>query len=81
MAIDLYDDKGMHKADMVAEHDFEAGWTAKGAVCVAHVRVKENTSLEALGRSCPRLAGKLGVACTEGAARGMGALLFNRSVR
>lgn len=81
MAIDLYDDKGIQNPDMLPAHAFEAGWSAEGAVCVAHVRVKENTSLEALARSCPRLTGKLGVACTEGAARGMGALLFNRSVR
>jgi hypothetical protein len=80
MAIDLYDDKGIQKPDMAPEHAFEAGWTAEGAVCVAHVRVKENTSLEALGRSCPRLAGKLGAVCTEEAARGMRALTFNRSL-
>lgn len=81
MSIDLYDDQGVQSADMAPDQAFEAGWTAEGAVCVAHVRVKENTSLEALGRSCPRLAGRLGAACTEGAARGMGAVIFNRSYR
>ena len=26
--------------------EFEAGWTAEGAACVRHVRVKENISLD-----------------------------------
>ncbi len=79
MAIDLYDDRRIQIADMAADHAFEAGWSAEGAVCVAHVRVKENTSLGALARSCPRLAERLGPSCTEAGARGLGAVLFNRS--
>jgi hypothetical protein len=81
MSIDLYDDQGVQKPDMAPDQAFEAGWTAQGAVCVAHVRVKENTSLDALARACPRLAGRLGAGCTEGAARGLGAVIFNRSYR
>jgi hypothetical protein len=46
---------------------------------VRHVRVRENISLDALAKSCPRLAGKLGEACTEDAARKTGAIVFNRS--
>jgi hypothetical protein len=32
------------------EHDFEAGWDPHGAVCVRHVRVRENVSLDELER-------------------------------
>jgi hypothetical protein len=80
MSIDMYDVFGVQKPDNLAEQDFEAGWGPEGAVCVRHVRVKENTSLDALARSCPRLAAKLGSNCTEEAARASGALLFNRSL-
>jgi hypothetical protein len=59
--------------------EFEAGWTAQGAVCVRHVRVEQNTSLESLAAACPRLKDRLGTTCHEGAARGWGASLFNRS--
>jgi hypothetical protein len=79
MSIDLYDDRRIQVADVAPEHAFEAGWTAAGAVCVAHVRVKENASLAAVSRSCPRLAERIGAACSEAAARGLGAVLFNRS--
>ena len=33
--------------------EFEAGWTAEGAACVRHTRVKENITLEALVAACP----------------------------
>lgn len=79
MSIDLYDDKGIQAADNDPGHAFEAGWTEAGAVCVAHVRVKEHTSLDALARTCPRLAGKLGPTCTDAAARALGGRVFNRS--
>ena len=79
ISIDLYDDRGIQKAENLPAHAFEAGWTEGGAVCVAHVRVTENTSLDTLARSCPRLAGKLGATCTEDSARVLGARLFNRS--
>src|SRR5262249_28455994 len=79
MSIDLYDVFGIQAPDNDAAQDFEAGWGPDGAVCVRHVRVKENTSLDALARSCPRLAARLGADCTEETARGAGALLFNRS--
>jgi hypothetical protein len=81
MSIDLYDERGIQTPDMAAEQAFEAGWTAEGAVCVAHVRVKENAALGALPRACPRLAGRVGAICTEVTARGLGAVLFNRSAR
>src|SRR6266498_887702 len=68
MRIDLYDDAGIQKADNDPVQEFEAGWNAAGAVCVRHVRVKENTSLDALAKSCPRLREHLGPSCTEAGA-------------
>jgi hypothetical protein len=60
---------------------FEAAWGADGAVCVAHPRIAELTSLEALAAKYPRLSTHLGSdACNEAAAmRDPAALLFNRS--
>ena len=81
MRIDLYDDRGIQQADSDPAQEFEAGWTAAGAVCVHHVRVKENISLERLAASCPRLSDRLGTTCTEERARALGALLFVRSPR
>jgi len=79
MMIDKFDDRNIQTADNLPDQAFEAGWTAAGAVCVAHVRVKDNTSLVRLAASCPRLAGKLGETCTPETARAAGAMLFNRS--
>ncbi len=79
MSIDLYDDRGIQKPDNDPTQEFEAGWTAAGAVCVRHVRVKENTSLEKLAATCPRLKDRVGEMCTEETARRLGATLFNRS--
>jgi hypothetical protein len=79
--IDLYDDRGIQTLDQVSAREFEAGWTAAGAVCLHHVRIKENTSFEALAQRCPRLGqGPLGPECTEERARNLGASLFNRSL-
>jgi hypothetical protein len=77
--IDIYDDLGIQTHENDAAMEFEAGWTAEGAVCVRHVRVKENISLESLAAACPRLKDRLGAACHEGAAGEWGARLFNRS--
>lgn len=77
--IDIYDDHQIQRHENEAAMDFEAGWTAEGAVCVRHVRVRENTSLDQLVAACPRLSGKVGAACTEETARRLGARLFNRS--
>jgi hypothetical protein len=41
--------------------------------------VKENISLESLVAACPRLKDRVGPACNEDMARGLGARLFNRS--
>ncbi|OEO32303.1 hypothetical protein VW23_012205 [Devosia insulae DS-56] len=66
--IDMFDDAGIQVADRNPGFSFEAAWTPKGAACVAHVRIRENISLEDLARTCPRLTGKLGPeACSEGA--------------
>jgi hypothetical protein len=78
--IDLYDDRRIQTLDQQSERKFEAGWTAAGAVCVRHVRIKENISLDALAQRCPRLGSALGEDCTEERARTLGASLFNLSL-
>lgn len=78
MLIDIYDSIGIQQPD--GEMPFEAAWDENGAVCVAHVRVPQNISLERLVEEAPRLAGRTGAACTEETAKAMGRpLLFNRS--
>ncbi len=78
MLIDFYDDEGIQPDAVPSNMPFEAGWTKDGAVCVRHVRVRENTSLEALAQF-PSLDGRLGEMCTAEFARTHGAVLFNRS--
>lgn len=77
--IDIYDDLGIQRHENEPDMEFEAGWTEEGAACVRHVRVKENVSLDSLVAACPRLKDRVGPACTEEAARKLGARLFNRS--
>ncbi|HKU97569.1 MAG TPA: ADYC domain-containing protein [Vineibacter sp.] len=79
MRIDVYDPWGIQRAENDAADTFEAGWSPEGAVCVHHVRVKENTTLEALEAEFPRLKGRTGAVCTEAFARSHGAIVFNRS--
>lgn len=79
MRIDLYDDRGVQVADYAPEDAFEAGWTPDGAVCVNHVRVKDNVTLAELEERYPALRGRTGAVCTEAFARAHGAILFNRS--
>ena len=56
MLIDIYDGDGRRKLELDAPKIyFEARWTPAGAVCVRHVRVKENTSLAALEAAFPQL--------------------------
>jgi ADYC domain-containing protein len=78
--IDIYDDRHIQTLDQQSAREFEAGWTAGGAACVRHVRIKENISLDALTARCPRLKYALGAECTEERARSLGASLFNRSL-
>ena len=79
MAIDIFDPQGIQKADDAPDLTFEAGWTPEGAVCVHHVRVKANTTLEALEAAYPRLKGKTGAICTPDFARAGGAIVLNHS--
>jgi hypothetical protein len=79
MRIDLYDDRGVQKPDNAPQDTFEAGWAPDGAVCVHHVRVKENVTLAELEARYPKLAGRTGAVCTEEFARAHGAILYNRS--
>src|SRR5918997_66498 len=55
-AIDIFDRLGIQRSDGTAGMSFEAGWSAAGAVCVAHVQISENASLDGIRQSCPRLA-------------------------
>ncbi|MBI3198669.1 MAG: hypothetical protein HYZ40_14425 [Rhodospirillales bacterium] len=79
MRIDMYDDHGVQAPDNSPEDVFEAGWSPDGAVCVHHVRVRENTTLAELEALYPALRGRTGAVCTEAFARAHGAVLFNRS--
>src|SRR5262245_11189473 len=76
--VDIYDRLGIHSSDDDPSLTFEAAWDPKGAVCVAHTRLPDIIDLEALGRTCPRLVGRLGPAdCSENTP---GGLIFNRSL-
>jgi ADYC domain len=77
--IDPYDDWRIRTADMMEGLDLEAAWGPEGPICVWHVRIKENASLEELEQRYPKLRGRTGSACTEEFGRAHGALLFNRS--
>ena len=78
--IDIYDRGGVQVSDASLELAFEAGWSAKGAVCVGHPRIAEKGTLEDLLRECPRLRdARNGAECTEEAAARAGAVVFNRS--
>jgi hypothetical protein len=78
-AIDYYDALGIESPEAVSDESFafEAGWTAQGAVCVAHPRHPEVIGKEALLSSCPKLSDLEN--CTEATAAQAGAILFNRS--
>ncbi|MDR3376059.1 MAG: ADYC domain-containing protein [Ancalomicrobiaceae bacterium] len=77
--IDIYDSLGVQAPANDPGQDFEAGWGPDGAVCVRHVRVKENVTLEAIAAHTPRLNRRVGPICTEEYARSLGAILFSRS--
>jgi len=74
--IDLFDRIGVQRDEPGPGMTLEAAFGPDGAVCVAHPRLSDLTSLDALAQRYPRLAGHLGMACDEHAA----ALLFVRSV-
>jgi hypothetical protein len=79
--IDVYDRYGIQNPETMDPMPFEAAWGIDGAICVAHSRVAENITLEALAQAYPRLRPFLGSsACTEEAMRDHPeALLYNRS--
>jgi hypothetical protein len=79
MLIDIFDSLGIQTLEPAPELAFEAGWAAGGAVCVHHVRVKTNETLEALEQKYPALKGRTGSVCTLEFAREHGATLFNLS--
>ena len=84
MLINIYDNLGIQSRaappETGADFPFEAAWNEQGALCVAHPRVPQNVSLEALAAECPRLSGHRGPDCTEAAAQQLGTpLVFNAS--
>lgn len=79
MNIDVYDLQNIQQPENAPEQTFEAGWAPDGAVCVHHVRVKENVTLADLEARFPHLKGRTGAICTEEFARANGAVVYNRS--
>ena len=81
MLIDIFDHVGINAPEPGPNAmPFEAAWGETGALCVAHVRVPQNVSLDRLVEMAPRFRGRVGAACTEAAAKEWGEpLLFNRS--
>ena len=74
--IDLFDRIGIQRDEIGPGMTLEAAFGPDGAICVAHPRLPDLTSLDTLARQYPRLAGQLGAACDEHAA----GLLFVRSL-
>ena len=75
--IDIYDRICVQRSDEDPSLSFEAAWGPAGAFCVAHTRVPEIITLDALAPECPRLQGRLGPqACHENVA---GSLIIHRS--
>ncbi len=81
MLIDVFDYAGIQSPEIGPSNmPFEAAWGEDGAVCVAHVRVPQNMSLERLASEDSRVAGRVGQACTVEVAKAWGEpLVFNRS--
>jgi hypothetical protein len=81
MLIDIFDHVGINAPEPGPNTmPFEAAWGESGAICVAHVRVPQNVSLDRLVEMAPRFAGRVGSSCTEAAAADWGdPILFNRS--
>jgi hypothetical protein len=79
--IDICDRFGVQRCQWAYPIPFEAAWGADGATCVAHPRIAELTTLEALREKYPALDAHLGPdACSrETAVADPNALLFNRS--
>jgi ADYC domain len=77
--IDIYDSLSVQAPGADPSYEFEAGFDEQGAVCVRHVRVKENATLAGVEASSPRLKGRVGEICDEAFARAEGAILFVRS--
>jgi hypothetical protein len=79
--IDIYDHIGIQEDVQDPKHifTFEAAFGKDGAICVAHPRITDNVTIEALARDVPRLVGHLGPqACSEASA-GPAALVFVKS--
>ena len=65
--IDLFDRVGIQKDEPAEGVTLEAAFGPEGAVCVRHTRLPAVLGMDALTAACPRLAGRLGETCDEGA--------------
>ncbi len=74
--IDLFDRIGIQRDEVGPGMTLEAAFGPDGAVCVAHPRLSDSMSLDALVQRYPRLADHVGPTCDDHAQ----ALLFVRSV-
>ena len=63
--IDLFDRIGIQRDEIGPGMTLEAAFAPDGAVCVAHPRLSDLTSLDILARQYPRLAGHLGADCDK----------------
>jgi hypothetical protein len=73
--IDLFDRIGVQRDEIAPGMTLEAAFGPGGAVCVAHTRLPDVMTLDAVRQQYPRLIGHLGSDCDEHAQ----ALLFVRS--
>lgn len=78
--IDIWDDIGIQASGSRdnPEYAFEAGWTPRGAVCVAKTRWSDLESMDQLAADFPQLP--TAAACSEASGREGGALLYNGSL-
>jgi hypothetical protein len=65
-ALALYDQLGIQRLRTAEGMSFEAGWGARGAVCVNHIRPPGHLTLKDLSNECANLPrAKLGNSCDE----------------
>jgi hypothetical protein len=76
--VDMWDRAGVQKAQ--TDLPFEAAWGPDGALCLAHARVPNISTLEEVLASCPRLAAHPAGDCESWSRRSdSGALIWNRA--
>jgi len=79
--IDYFDRLNINSADRDQGMSFEAAWAVDGAVCVAHTRIADIISVDALLKRCPARFQRAADQCTERVVFQIdGALVSNRSL-